>query len=304
MERPKNFDAELPKLTEGLVDSYKSQQRTHYLDRTHLPSRTEAVEILNLMLAILYPGYHGRQDLTFANVPYHVGELLTQVADKLYRQIPCCLAYMQELNGATADESANRQQAGDKTMEFLKRIPALREMLATDVQASYEGDPAASNTDETILAYPGLLAITIYRIAHELYTLDVPLLPRIMTEHAHSVTGVDIHPGATVGSNFFIDHATGVVVGETTVIGDNVKIYQGVTLGALSTERVQLIRGHKRHPTIDDNVIIYANATILGGSTIIGRDCVIGANVFITSSVEPGQKVGLKPQELRYRNRR
>jgi len=303
MERPEDFDNQLDSLTAALVDSYKSDSRTHYLNRSHLPSCSEAIEILEIMLAILYPGYHGRGDLTFANISYHTGELLTQLADKLYPQIHLCLAYQRELNANSPQDSNCQKQAAQKTVEFLRRIPTLRDALAGHVQAAYDGDPAAVNTDETILAYPGLLAITIYRIAHQLTSLDVPLLPRIMTARAHSVTGVDIHPGATIGRNFFIDHATGVVIGQTTVIGDNVKIYQGVTLGALSfpkDQRGRLIRDQKRHPTIEDDVTIYASATILGGATVIGKGCVIGANVFITSSVKPGQKIGARLPKLHF----
>jgi len=306
MMRPKEFDAELPTLVRELVNSYKSDPKTHYLDRSHLPSRSEPVGILHLMLRILFPGYHGRQDLTFDNIEYHAGELLTELANKLHEQIYHCLAYGKQLQGKQPAEDETTRQAADKTIRFLRQIPKLRELLSGDTQAAYDGDPAATNTDETLMAYPGLLAVAIYRIAHELHVLNVPLMPRIMTEYAHSVTGIDIHPGATIGRNFFIDHGTGVVIGETTQIGDNVKLYQGVTLGALSfpkDERGRLIRGHKRHPTIKDNVTIYANATILGGDTVIGENCTIGGNVFLTSSVAPGCTVSLKKPELRFRNR-
>ncbi len=214
---------------------------------------------------------------------------------------------MQVAQGQEANEETTKEMSRVKTMKFLQRIPHLREMLAGDVQAAYDGDPAAINTDEVLLAYPGMLAITVYRVAHELWKLEVPLIPRIMTEHAHGWTGIDIHPGAQIGKNFFIDHGTGVVIGETTQIGENVKIYQGVTLGALSfpkDERGRLIRGTKRHPTIENDVTIYANATILGGTTVIGQGSTIGGNVFITSSVPPGCMVSLKSPELKFRNRR
>ena len=192
------------------------------------------------------------------------------------------------------------------TLTFLENIPVVREILASDVQAAYDGDPAALNFDEVILAYPGLLAISVHRLAHSLYELDVPLMPRIMSEWAHAETGIDIHPGANIGPNFFIDHGTGVVIGETTDIGNHVKIYQGVTLGALSfpkDERGRLIRGSKRHPTVKDNVTIYANAIILGGETVIGEGSVVGGSVFVTSSVPPHSQVTIKPPELRLRPR-
>ena len=176
-------------------------------------------------------------------------------------------------------------------------------MLASDVQAAFDSDPAAQSTDETILCYPGLFAIAVQRLAHEFYNLKVPLLPRIMTEHAHSLTGIDIHPGAKLGKSFFIDHGTGVVIGETTQIGDNVKLYQGVTLGAVAPAFGQMLRDQKRHPTIEDNVTIYANSTILGGETVIGRNTTIGGNVFLTTSVPEYNVVNAEPPQLRYRQR-
>jgi serine O-acetyltransferase len=189
-------------------------------------------------------------------------------------------------------------------MAFLRTIPAVRSVVQTDLQASYEGDPAATSSDEIIFSYPGLFAITVYRLAHELHLLGVPMIPRMMTEYAHSVTGIDIHPGATIGKFFFIDHGTGIVIGETTVIGERVKLYQGVTLGALTTRGGQSLRGVRRHPTIEDNVTIYAGASILGGETVIGRDCVIGSNVFITHSIAPNTTVSIKNQELQFKARK
>ena len=186
------------------------------------------------------------------------------------------------------------------TFEFLNKIPKIREYIEGDIQAAYDGDPAAYNKDEIICTYPGLYAIFTNRIAHELFLLGVPLIPRIMTEHAHSLTGIDIHPGTTIGKHFFIDHGTGIVIGETTEIGDNVKIYQGVTLGALSTRGGQNLRGKKRHPTICDNVTIYSGASILGGETVVGKDVVVGGNAFITTSIPEGAKVSVKSQELMY----
>ena len=311
MDGFRELDAGLAGLVERIYASYESQEGIHHLGRRFLPSRAEGIEVIRLMLPILYPGYHGRQDLTFDNVRYRLGELLLQLGRTLHAQIRQCLAYGCELNAADGsadpDHPSVAAEAAEKTLAFLNEIPELRRMLAGDAQAAYDGDPAAVNTDEILLAYPGYLAITIYRVAHALYRLGVPLFPRILTEYGHSITGIDIHPGAAIGRNFFIDHGTGVVIGETTVIGDNVKIYQGVTLGALSfpkDERGKLIRGHKRHPTLESTVTIYANATILGGETVIGEGAVIGGNVFVTSSVPAGCRVSLKPPELRYKTRR
>jgi serine O-acetyltransferase len=297
---PFNFQVgqRLPELVRQIVDSYESRQRTCYLDKASLPNRAATIEIVKLLLGLAYPGYHGRQGLTRHNVEYHVGELVPCIGQKLDQEIDHALSYQQEAGDTPQDQPKSREI----TLQFLERISAIREQLAGDVQAAYDGDPAAVNTDEVILAYPGLLAITVYRFAHELHRMGVPLIPRMMTEWAHTVTGADIHPGADIGRNFFIDHATGVVIGETTEIGDNVKLYQGVTLGALSfpkDERGRLIRGHKRHPTVQDGVTIYANATVLGGRTVIGESAVIGGSVFLTRSVPPHAVVSLKPPELR-----
>ena len=198
------------------------------------------------------------------------------------------------------DEDAIAEVSEQITFAFLNQIPKIREYIETDIQAAYDGDPAAYNKDEIICTYPGLYAIFTNRIAHELFLLGVPLIPRIMTEHAHSLTGIDIHPGTTIGKYFFIDHGTGIVIGETTEIGNNVKIYQGVTLGALSTRGGQNLRGKKRHPTICDNVTIYSGASILGGDTVVGKDVVVGGNAFITTSIPEGAKVSVKSQELTY----
>jgi serine O-acetyltransferase len=236
-----------------------------------------------------------------------MSELVGDVTNRLYEQIRCCLRYRQQISSGEADNQACQEcdtEAARLLSVFLDRLPAIRAILATDVQAAFDGDPAATSTDETVFCYPGLLAITVQRLAHEFYQLDVPLLPRIMTEYAHSLTGIDIHPGAQLGESFFIDHGTGVVIGETTQIGRNVKVYQGVTLGALAPHFGQLLRGRKRHPTIEDNVTIYSGATILGGDTVIGRGSVIGGNVFITTSVPPQNQVVAEPPKLNYRDRR
>src|SRR5205085_11719692 len=213
-------------------------------------------------------------------------ELVLELSDMLFEQVRCCLRYRRQLPGSES-EGARCEECDDRSADivskFFERIPAVREMLAADVQAAFDSDPAAQSTDETIYSYPGLFAITVQRLAHEFCRMEVPLLPRIMTEYAHSLTGIDIHPGAKLGQSFFIDHGTGVVIGETTIIGNNVKVYQGVTLGALAPAFGQLLRGQKRHPTIEDDVTIYAGATILGGDTVIGRGVIINGNVFITN---------------------
>jgi len=291
-----------------MVDSYRADDRTHHIDRLYVPNRREIIEIVELLLELVYPGYYGRQNLTTHNVAFHVGELLPKLAEKLHRQIDQCLCHERETGGNGHTAVSNGVKDPDQcTLLFLEEIPRIRERLAGDVQAAYDGDPAAVHTDEVILAYPGVLAVTIYRFAHALHRLGVPLMPRIMTEWAHTHTGVDIHPGATIGRNFFIDHATGVVIGETAEIGDNVKLYQGVTLGALSfpkDERGQLIRGYKRHPTVEENVTIYANATVLGGDTRVGRNDVINGSVFLTRSVPPDCTVSLSAPAQAVRKRR
>ncbi|HVY45217.1 MAG TPA: serine O-acetyltransferase [Minicystis sp.] len=293
-------EAELPGLVDALLTSYRSDARGHHINRRFLPSRDEIIECVGLLLQLFYPGYFGRQDLTDENVGYHVGNVLSTLREKLVRQIEMSICYRREC------EEENPPPCGGVArriaVEFLRRLPELRAQLLGDVQAAFDGDPAAVNLDEVILAYPGLLAITVYRVAHELHVLGVPLMPRIMTEWAHAHTGADIHPGANIGPSFFIDHATGVVVGETTDIGANVKLYQGVTLGALSVPRDgdgRAIRGTKRHPTVEDGVTVYANATVLGGSTVLGDGSVIGGSVFITKSIPAGSRVAVKPPELK-----
>jgi serine O-acetyltransferase len=295
----------LPALVDAVVRSYEDLSLCQHIDRVYLPGRAETVEFIERLLELAYPGFFGRQDLTKHNVAYHVGELLPRIGYLAHRQIHKSLCYTEESEGRSVTGRC-QEQARQLTEQFLESIPRVRELLGGDVQAAYDGDPAALNTDEVILAYPGLLAVTVYRFAHVLHELGVPLMARIMSEWAHAKVGVDIHPGARIGHNFFIDHATGVVIGETTDIGDNVKLYQGVTLGALSfpkDERGRLIRGYKRHPTVGDHVTIYANAIILGGETHIGHHAVIGGSVFLTSSVPPHSTVTFKPPELRIKDR-
>jgi serine O-acetyltransferase len=291
----------LPEITESIVATYSECGRTSHLGHRPLPSRETVIDILGDLLDILYPGYFRRQNLHLGNVEYHVGDLIDGLHDKLTQQIARALRHDCE-DTAEGDFEAAAQQ---KTLGLLRRLPDLRLLLEQDVTAAYEGDPAARGYHEIIFSYPGVEAVSVYRIAHELLQLGVPLIPRMMTEHAHAKTGIDIHPGARIGTGFFIDHGTGVVIGETCEIGRNVKLYQGVTLGALSFPRDtdgHIIRGKKRHPTLEDDVVVYANATILGGESIIGHHAVIGSNVWLTHGVAPFTVVSLEKPSLRIRN--
>ncbi len=283
-------------LVQRIVTSYAADERTQHLDSTFLPNRARAIEIIELMRRIVFPGFFDEQRLTTQTIATHLAELLEQVKRPLFQQINEALRYEQNrVGGAGQGDDCDdcERQAEQSTDAFLNTIPEIRRLLATDVQAAYDGDPAAVNTDETIFCYPGLDAIFIYRVAHELYKLNVPLLPRIMTEYAHNETGIDIHPGAAIGESFFIDHGTGVVIGETTQIGRHVQIYQGVTLGALAPKDGDKWRGRKRHPTIGNDVVIYPNATILGGETVVGDGCVINGLVFLVESVAPNHTVAV-----------
>jgi len=299
----KTLDKNLPRLTENILASYRLEKRTQRIGEVCLPSRAMIVEILERTRQLLFPGYFGHKELTKQNMPFHVGNLLTQVGKNMAEQIYNCLCTCR----SDEEIKACRKKAEKIANDFLARIPKIRTALALDVQAFYDGDPAAKNLDEIIYCYPGFYAVTVYRIAHELLELGVTLMPRIMTEHAHSITGTDIHPGSKIGKRFFVDHATGVVIGETTQIGDNVRIYQGVTLGAKSfpkDERGRIIKGFKRHPTIEDDVTIYPNATILGGETIVGKGATIGGNVYLTESVAPHSLVKQESPKLQVLQKR
>ncbi len=260
------------------------------------PDREKIVEILKKLQRIVFPGYFKNRAFKVYTVRNDISMQLEDVIFHLLRQIEIVLRYHKDY--AEADEFFIARKAEEIAFAFLDSIPKVREYIETDLQAAFDGDPAAFEKDEIVFSYPGMYAIFVNRIAHELYTLGVPLIPRIMTEHAHSITGIDINPGATIGKYFFIDHGTGIVVGETTTIGDHVKIYQGVTLGALSTKGGRALNSKKRHPTIGDNVTIYSGASILGGETVIGENAVIGGNCFITKSVPAGAKVSIRSQEL------
>jgi serine O-acetyltransferase len=297
-----NHHPNLSTLVEGMLESYRRDPRAQHVNRRFLPSRDEILEVVELLLQLFYPGYFGRQDLDDENLAFHVGNLLSTLREKVERQVGSCLNFAAECGDR--ESGACAEEARRITAAFLDRLPAVRDALVLDVQAAYDGDPAAASLDEVILAYPGMLAVTVHRVAHELHVMGVPLMPRIMSEWAHSRTGADIHPGARIGSSFFIDHATGVVVGETSRIGSRVKLYQGVTLGAISIprdERGRVIRDTRRHPTVEDGVTIYANATVLGGETVVGADSVIGGSVFVTESVPGSTRVAVRPPEMTLR---
>lgn len=290
----------LPEITQKVVATYvDTPVRLHHLEITPLPSRESMIEVIALLQEIIFPGYFGKKGMDPGSIQYHVGDCLETLYELLFREI-----YRGIRHGCQVSEhrcSHCEEAAEAHTLEFLEKIPALRTALATDVEAAYDGDPAAKSHDEIIFSYPAIYTIMIYRLAHELHLQEIPLLPRIMTELAHSKTGIDIHPGAKIGRYFFIDHGTGVVIGETCEIGENVKLYQGVTLGALSFPKDQegkLIRGTKRHPTIEDDVVIYSGATVLGGDTVIGRGSIIGGNVWLTHSVPPRTKVLIANPQL------
>ena len=296
-------------MTDQVVATYSQIGTINHLGHSPLPHNDAVIEITHDLMEVIYPGYQRRQKLHAGNVAYHVGDLLEGLNNALTQQIARALRHKQALANSDDPQSADANDAFEelakqKTIALLASLPRLRELLATDVQAAYDGDPAAQGLDEIILCYPGLQAITVHRLAHELYGLDVPFIPRMMAEWSHNRTGIDIHPGATIGPSFFIDHGTGVVIGETTEIAAHVKLYQGVTLGALSfpkDDSGQLVRGQKRHPTIEEGVAIYANATVLGGETVIGARSVIGASVSLIQSVPPNTVVTIEKPQLKFR---
>lgn len=257
-----------------------------------MPNSRKVVEALRHLVHVMYMGFYSTRTLTGSNLRHYIGEHLYEAFEILVEQVARVVVYRRL--GGGEPETQDLEWSDHAVTVVFSKLAGVREMLHLDVEAAYHGDPAATNVEEVIFSYPAIEAITVYRIAHEFYTHEVPLIPRIMTEHAHSATGIDIHPGAVIGRSFFIDHGTGVVVGETSTIGDNVKIYQGVTLGALSIPRdraVDEIRGSKRHPTIEEGVTIYAGATILGGDTVVGAGSIVGGNVWLTKSVAPKTRV-------------
>lgn len=289
--------SKLQDITAGIMENYHDEPLLHVGEKKSLPQRQVIIWIIKELQKIIFPGYHSNEEKLGPIYEYSVGNSLAQVYEQLKPQIEMALSYQNE--GGSTEKI--EQLAQEISVEFLEKLPHLQRMLLKDVEAGYNGDPAAKSREEIIFSYPGLLATFVYRIAHELYVKDVPFIPRIMTEYAHSRTGIDINSGAVIGEYFFIDHGTGVVIGETTKIGDNVKLYQGVTLGALSTRSGQQLSGKKRHPTIGNNVTIYSGSTILGGETVIGENSVIGGNAFITESVPPNTKVSIKGPELNFK---
>ena len=283
-------------VTCDIMRDYLKNRDVDKMDVFAMPDREIVKDILKKLFIILYPGYNRERNFRVYRYDTRVSLLIEDISFNLQKQIVTALRLRPEY--ADVDEKTVKNKADDLVVKFFEQIPKIREYLDTDLQAFYEGDPAAFNKQEIVLCYPGFMAISTNRIAHELFLLGIPLIPRIMTEYAHSNTGIDIHPGATIGKYFFMDHGTGIVVGETSVIGEHVKVYQGVTIGALSTRGGQSLKGKKRHPTIEDNVTIYAGASILGGDTVIGAGSVIGSNVFITSSVKSDSRISVKTQEL------
>lgn len=291
------FEMEVRELEQAILEDYGKGRVIDRLELFTQPDGAVIEELIGKLFRIVFPGYFRDHTYRIFNLRNSISNLLEDAAHHLREQTAISLRFGGGVDGEKAVSEAERITAA-----FLSRLPEVRASADLDLCAAFDGDPAAGSREEIIISYPGLYATTVQRLAHVLYELEVPLIPRIMTEHAHNRTGIDIHPGAKIGRYFFIDHGTGIVIGETTVIGDNVKIYQGVTLGALSTREGQRARGQKRHPTIENNVTIYAGASILGGNTVIGHDSIIGSNAFLTRSVDPGTRVSVSNRELQFRS--
>ena len=273
-------------LIDGILDSYDRYGLINRSDKENFPNRQNVVSILQDLQTLIFPGFKYHEDIDPSNIRYITGQRVNNVIANLTREIQKALLFtlsQKKDQNENLEETHCFKLAEQTSIALIEEIPEIRRLIRLDTKAAYLGDPAARSNEEVILSYPGLEAILVYRIAHFLYKNGVPLIPRIMSEHVHGKTGIDIHPGATIGESFFIDHGTGVVIGETCIIGNNVKIYQGVTLGALSVKKT--LEDKKRHPTIEDDVTIYANATILGGQTIIGKGSVIGGNTWVTQSL-------------------
>ncbi len=285
---------EIKEIVDLILSDYENGRDVDQMDVYNQPDRDAVKDIVIKLIRIIYPGYYRDKVYKSYNDNNRIAVVIEDVIYNLQKQI--AIAFHHSPDYANASDETLDCGSRRITHEFFKQLPKIRAYVDTDLQACYDGDPAAYSKGEIILSYPGLTASTINRIAHELYLLKVPLIPRMMTEYAHSKTGIDIHPGATIGKYFMIDHGTGIVIGETSIIGEHVKMYQGVTIGGLSTRGGQSLKGVKRHPTIEDNVTIYSGASILGGETVIGEGSVIGANAFITSSVPAGSRVSMKNQ--------
>jgi len=287
----------LPRLVDQISENYEVYGGINHLDGKDLPSKKVVIKILEDILSVLFPGYLGKEKISKTNVPEYLNKTLVSIYSRLVVEVDKSLKYFCKKHEKCSEDICN-EFAQVIVSEILDEFCNIRILLNGDIKAAYEGDPAAKSVDEVILSYPCVLAISTYRVAHQLHIRGVPLIPRIMSEHAHSITGIDIHPGASIGRNFFIDHGTSVIIGETAEIGDNVKIYQGVTLGALSfpkDEKGNLIKGIKRHPTVGNNVIIYSNASILGKKAVIGDNSIIGGNVWITTKIPEGTIITLRP---------
>ncbi len=295
------FNEILPDIVNAINNNYTQSDLLLGKSDRQLPVRSTVIEILDDLKQLLFPGYFSSEHIDTNNAAYYTGQKLSALHHKMKKQIALALAY-DNTKDIAATSTVIQEEAETICCNFLASIPTIQEMLLLDVQAGYDGDPAADSREQIIFSYPGFYAIFVYRVAHELYKMKVPFIPRIMTEHAHNKTGIDINAGATIGKYFFMDHGTGIVIGETTVIGDYVKLYQGVTLGALSTRGGQHLSGVRRHPTIEDKVTIYSNATILGGETVIGRESVIGGGAFITSSIPAKTRVSVTPPDLSIKN--
>ena len=294
-----DFENKIESLVNLIKDDYRQNRVIDKLDIFQQPSKGEIIKILNKLQSIMYPGYFRNNVYKFYTIGNNMSMLLEDALFNLIKQTN--LVLKQDMRYKEMPSDKIEKISREKILIFMDKIPLIREYLNTDIEAAYLGDPAAYSKEEIIFSYPGLYAIFVNRIAHQLYKLDIPVIPRIMTEYAHGLTGIDIHPGASIGKYFFIDHGTGVVIGETTIIGDNVKIYQGVTLGALSTNGGQKLKNIKRHPTLGNNVTVYSGTSILGGDTVMGNNVVIGGNCFIISSVSEGSKVVMKPFEMIYK---
>ena len=295
MEADKRFEI----IVENILKDYESDREINKIDLHNEPDKEAIIDIIDKLMKILYPGYYSDKVYKLYSLKHNMAATIEDVIFHLNKQISIVYRYCNSF--PTYSERELEEETKNVTFKFMSQIPKIRDYLNSDIEAAYEGDPAAFSKDEIVLAYPGLFAISVYRVAHELQLLGVPMIPRIMTEYAHGKTGIDIHPGATIGKYFFIDHGTGIVIGETTIIGEGVKMYQGVTLGGLSTKGGQKIKGTKRHPTIGNNVTIYSGASILGGDTIIEDDVVVGGNTFITKSINQGTRVVAKEQELNFK---
>jgi len=302
MRKARHTDQKIKDIVDQIIQTYKGDTGINFIEVSDLPVRDKILEVLDLLIEILFPGYTGKRSVKKSNIEFIVIDILYHVYSELTEQIE--RAYKYQCRMQDCDTGDCRAMAEEAALYLLTQLSKIRELLKGDVGAAFDGDPAAKSYEEIVVSYPCITAIATYRIAHELYLRQIPLIPRIMSECAHSKTGIDIHPGATIGRNFFIDHGTGVVIGETTIIGNNVKIYQGTTLGAMSfpkDERGRIIKGKKRHPTIEDDVTIYAEATILGNVTI-GKGAIIGGNVWVKQSVPAGFTVTTANADLVCRN--